>query len=230
VERQHLIFDADDTLWENNIYFERAFDEFVDFLSHSRLTATQVRDILDELEAANAKIHGYGSHRFGKNLQEVYQHLSEREIRQEDLLTVMGFAERILDAPMELLPGVAETIEYLAGRHELLIFTKGNHDEQRMKIDRCGLAEYFVHAEIAREKNPAAYESLVRERRLERERTWMIGNSPKSDINPSLEIGLNAVYVPHERTWILEKAEIRQPAGPGRLLHVERISDLRNHF
>ena len=224
----HLIFDADDTLWENNIYFERAFDEFVEFLDHSALNSAQVRDILDELEGANAKIHGYGSHRFGKNLQEVYRHLCEREIREPDLHTVMGFAERILEAPMELLPGVAETVEYLASRHELTIFTKGNPEEQRMKIGRSGMARFFQHASIAREKDPAAYQALVDERKMHLENTWMIGNSPKSDINPSLSIGLNAVYIPHARTWILEKAEIRP--GRGRLLMLESITELRIHF
>ncbi len=226
--RQHLIFDADDTLWENNIYFEKAFDEFVDFLDHSSLNAQQVRDILDELEAVNARIHGYGSHRFGKNLQEVYQHLAEREIRDQDLRTVMGFAERILEAPMELMPGVRETLDYLVERHDLFLFTKGNPDEQRLKIDRSGLLPYFAHAEVAREKDPAAYRSLVEARGMPRKTTWMIGNSPKSDINASMAIGLNAVYVPHERTWILERCEIRP--GVGHLLTVERFSDLRNHF
>jgi putative hydrolase of the HAD superfamily len=228
--RQQLIFDADDTLWENNIYFERAFDEFVDFLAHSSLTPTQVRDILDELEAANAKIHGYGSHRFGKNLQEVYQHLCERHVCDADLTTVMGFAERILEAPMELLPGVEDTIAYLAASgHELLLLTKGNPDEQQMKIDRSGLAGYFTHTRIVREKNAPVYETLIVERNLNPATAWMIGNSPKSDINPSLEAGLNAVYVPHERTWILEKAELRQPQR-SRLLTVERITDLRSVF
>jgi len=230
MQQQHLIFDADDTLWENNIYFERAFDEFVDFLNHSRLTPQQVRDVLDELEAVNAKVHGYGSHRFGRNLQEVYQHLAEREIRPEDLHTVMGFAERILDAPMELMPGVQETIPYLSERHELTIFTKGNIDEQRLKIDRSGLAPYFAHAAIVKEKNTTAYQQLVQERAMQPEQTWMIGNSPRSDINPSLAAGLNAVYVPHERTWILEREEIRPPTGKARLLRVDCLSDLCMHF
>lgn len=228
---QHLIFDADDTLWENNIYFERAFDEFVDFLGHSSLSPTQVRDILDELEAANAKIHGYGSHRFGKNLQEVYQHLCERHVCDSDLSTVMSFAERILSAPMELLPDVEETLASLAATgHDLLLLTKGNPDEQQLKIDRSGLAHYFSHTRIVREKNAPVYAALVAERNLNPVASWMIGNSPKSDINPSLEAGLNAVYVPHERTWILEKAEIRRPEQNNQLLTVDRFADLRTLF
>lgn len=226
----HLIFDADDTLWENNIYFEEAFAEFVDFLDHSRMTAVEVRAVLDELEAVNAKIHGYGSLNFGRNLQQVYRHLSERHIDEADLRQVMGFAERILERPMELLPGVEETVAQLSARHELTIFTKGNPDEQRMKIDRSGLGRYFAHAEVVKKKDAPAYRGLAQMRGFALAETWMIGNSPKSDINPALEVGMNAVYIPHPRTWILEKAEIREAAAPGRLMQVERIEELLRHF
>ncbi len=105
--RQFLIIDADDTLWENNIYFEQAFDDFVEFLAHSHLTPPQIRDVLDEIEAVNAKIHGYGSLNFGRNLRQTYQHLAEREVNEKDLNTVMGFAERILECPMQVIDGVA---------------------------------------------------------------------------------------------------------------------------
>jgi len=226
--RLHLIIDADDTLWENNIYFERAFDEFVEFLSHSSMTAREIRDVLDEIEAVNAKIHGYGSLNFGRNLKECYQHLAEREVRDDDLRKVMGFAERILDCPMEVIDGVPETLEYLSLRHDLTLFTKGHPEEQKLKVDRSGLAVFFHHTAIVREKDTSAYRNLVDERRLDPDRTWMIGNSPKSDVNPALEAGLNAVFVPHAHTWVLEKEEIRP--GEGRLLVVERFEDLRQHF
>src|SRR6202043_2167629 len=107
--RQHLIVDADDTLWENNIYFERAFEEFTDFLAHSSLRPHEVRAALDEIELANAKIHGYGSKNFGRNLRECYQRLCEREVCDGDLATVMSFAERILECPMEVIDGVQDT-------------------------------------------------------------------------------------------------------------------------
>ena len=98
--RQFLIFDADDTLWENNIYFERAFEEFAGFLAHSSLTPEQVREVLDEIEIANNRIHGYGTLNFARNLRETYLHLAEREVSEQDLQTVIGFAERILESPM----------------------------------------------------------------------------------------------------------------------------------
>jgi putative hydrolase of the HAD superfamily len=229
VTRLSLLIDADDTLWENNIYFERAFDAFCDFLGHSALTPPQVREILNEIELANAKIHGYGSLNFGRNLQQAYRHLSERAIRDEDLRHVLSLAERILEQPIELIEGVEETLQYLAERHDLTLFTKGHPEEQRLKVDRSGLGRYFGHTAIVKEKDAAAYTRLAAERELARNLTWMIGNSPKSDINPALEAGLNAVLVPHPHTWVLEHQDLRK-SGNGNLLQVEKFADLRRHF
>jgi len=226
--RQYLIIDADDTLWENNIYFERAFDEFVEYLDHSTLSAPEIRDVLDAIELANAKIHGYGSLNFGRNLRQCYQHLAERDVCEEDLDTVMSFAERILDCPMEVIAGVPETLEYLASRHDLTLFTKGHPDEQKLKIDRSGLGTYFGHTAIVKEKDVAAYRTLVEERGIDPSLAWMTGNSAKSDINPALEAGLNAVFIPHAHTWTLERQDIRP--GQGRLLVLDRFTDLKEHF
>jgi putative hydrolase of the HAD superfamily len=229
VSRLSLLIDADDTLWENNIYFERAFEDFCAFLDHSSLTPPEIRDVLNEIESVNAKIHGYGSKNFGRNLQQAYQHLAERHIHQDDLREVMSLAERILEQPIELIEGVEETLAALSQRHELTLFTKGHPEEQRLKIDRSGVAAYFAHTAIVKEKDAAAYTQLVTERALARSSTWMIGNSPKSDINPALEAGLNAVLVPHPHTWVLEHQDLRDP-GNARLLQVERFADLLRHF
>jgi len=226
--QQFLIIDADDTLWENNIYFERAFDEFANVLGHSSMSPQEVRDILDEIEAANARIHGYGSLNFARNLRQCYERLAEREVEGEDLKIVMGFAERILECPMEVIEGVRETVEYLSQKHDLTLFTKGNPDEQQLKIDRSELGRFFAHTAIVKEKDAASYRRLVADRQMDPDRTWMVGNSPKSDINPALEAGLRAVFVPHAHTWVLEKQEIAP--GNGRLLVLEKFSDLRLYF
>ncbi len=224
-----LIFDADDTLWENNIYFERAFDRFFDFLNHSHLSHTQIRDVLNEIELVNAKIHGYGSLNFGRNLQQAYQHLAQRAIAPDDLNRVMAFAEEILEQPIELIDGVEETLAVLHARNTLALFTKGHPDEQRIKVDRSGLARYFDHTGIVKEKDAAAYAKLVEDRGMDKQTSWMIGNSPKSDINPALKTGLGAVFVPHARTWVLERCEIQAPDG-ARFMQVERFADLSAHF
>src|SRR5512135_2649881 len=134
--RLHLIFDADDTLWENNIYFERAFDEFVGFLDHSRLSPVEVRGVLDEIESVNNKLHGYGSRNFARNLRQCYLHLAEREIREEDLERIMSLGARLLHHPMQIIDGVEETLRYLNPRHDLILFTKGHPEEQKLKLDR----------------------------------------------------------------------------------------------
>lgn len=135
---------------------------------------------------------------------------------------------RFFERPCELLPGVEETLAHLSGRHDLLLFTKGDPDEQKMKVERSGLSRFFGHVGIVREKNESAYRTLARERAFHVGRTWMIGNSPKSDINPALAAGLSAVFVPHPNTWRLEHEEV--PDSHPRLLIVERISDLLQHF
>jgi putative hydrolase of the HAD superfamily len=226
--RKHLIFDADDTLWENNIYFEQAFDHFCAYLNHSSMTPEQVRAVLDEIEIVNAKIHGYGTRNFARNLTQCFKHLAERQVSATDLDAVQDFAYAILEQPMELIDGVADTIAELSTRHELTIFTKGEAEEQKLKIDRSGLNGYFQHAEIVKEKNASAYRALAGARSFDPEATWMIGNSPKSDINPALAAGLSAVLIPHARTWSLEHEEL--PDEHERLLRIQSIRELTLHF
>ena len=141
----------------------------------------------------------------------------------------MSLAEGILDQPVELIDGVEEMLALLAGRHDLTLFTKGHPDEQRMKVDRSGLKRYFSHTAIVKEKDSTAYGRLVEERGFDPARTWMIGNSPKSDINPALDAGLNAVLVPHPHTWVLERQDLRMGTN-GRFLKVEKFADLKMHF
>jgi len=226
--RQHLVIDADDTLWENNVYFERAFEEFVDFLDHSSLSSREVRAVLDEIELVNIKLHGYGTLNFGRNMRQCYARLAEREVRPADLDRVMAIAEKILEEPIELIDGVPETLDYLSRRHDLILFTKGHPEEQRLKIDRSGLRGRFDHTSIVREKDVDSYRRLLMELGLDPADTWMVGNSPKSDIRPALEAGMGAVYVPHSRTWHLEREPVEDHHQ--RLLVVNEFRELRRHF
>lgn len=224
----HLLIDGDDTLWENNVYFERAIADFIAFLDHSSLSPAEVRVVLDEIERANTHLHGYGAASFGRSLHACYERLAERDLDPADLATVMGFAERILTQPKENIAGVEETLVELSERHEVVLLTKGHPEEQRLKIERSGLDRFFARAVVVAEKNVAVYRDLVAELEADLSRTWMIGNSPRSDVNPALAAGLNAVFVPHAETWRLEVEDLA--SGPGRLLVLERFADLRHHF
>jgi putative hydrolase of the HAD superfamily len=227
-ERLALLIDADDTLWENSVYFEEAIDEFVAFLDHSELSHGEVRQVLDEIELKNVGRRGYGSLSFGQNLWQCFQHLSQRGHSDDDLDRCHAMAVRILERPVELIEGVAETVEYLTERHELTLFTKGHSDEQLLKFQRSNLGPRFHGCRVVPEKNVAAYRAFVDGQGLAPERTWMIGNSPKSDIHPALECGLGAVLAPHERTWSLELSDV--PAPSERFHIVERFSDLKRLF
>ena len=226
--RQFLLLDGDDTLWENNIYFEEAIEAFIDFLAHSSMTRAQVRAALDEIERINIGVRGYGSASFTLNLRETYERLAERELRQADIDHVLRLGGQIAKQPMRLLPDVADTLAYLAGRHDLMLLTKGYPEEQRLKIERSGLERWFTATEVVHEKSEATYRAIVAERQLDPARTWMIGNSPRSDINPALKAGLHAVLIPHEHTWGLEKEEVVD--GDGRLLILERFGALQARF
>jgi putative hydrolase of the HAD superfamily len=225
---QTLLIDADDTLWENNIYFEQAIEAFIDFLNHSSLSREQVRAVLDEIELANASVHGYGSKSFSTNLRQCYEHLAERDIGDDDLATVLGFGEQILLQDIRLISGVAETLPELAQRHRLVMLTKGSEEEQRMKIERSGIDMHFLDAIVVPEKDESTYRYTLAGLRWQHEETWMVGNSPKSDINPAMAAGLNAVFIPHDWTWSLEHQELR--TGPGRFLQLARFEELLNYF
>ena len=228
--RQMLLVDADDTLWENNIYFERAIAQFISFIDHKRHSPDQVREILNNVERESIRKYGYGLHSFSHSLVDTFEKLSVEPITPALHETIQGFANLIAEQPMELLPDVPFTLEYLSERHDLILLTKGAVVEQSRKIERSGLAKYFSAIEIVAEKDTAVYEEMASKHNLPGHSTWMVGNSPKSDVNPSLAAGLNAVFIPHDNTWILEHEAVAQPSAERALLVLERFSLLQSHF
>ncbi len=227
---QVIMIDADDTLWENNIYFERAIASFISFLNHREYSPQQVRDVLFDVELGCIAEHGYGLHSFSHALARTFERVSVEPITPALHETILGFADVIAEHPLEILPDVPETLDYLSSRHRLMLVTKGAHVEQSGKIDRSGLKQYFSAVEIVAEKDLATYARLIEEHALNPEITWMAGNSPKSDINPALAAGLNAIFLPHGDTWILEHEEVSEAPPTRKLLVTERFADLRKHF
>jgi putative hydrolase of the HAD superfamily len=227
---QTLLIDADDTLWENNIYFERAIARFISFLNHKDYTPTQVREVLNHVERESIIQHGYGLHSFAHSLVATFEKLSVEPITPELHESIHSFCHEIAEHPVEILPDVPETLQYLNERHHVIMVTKGNPAEQAGKVERSGLKDYFAAVEIVAEKNEETYREAIAKYDLPPDSTWMVGNSPKSDINPALAAGLHAVFVPHDQTWILEHDELAAARPPQKLLVLERFSDLRQHF
>ncbi len=223
--RYHLLIDADDTLWENNIYFEQAIHGFIEFLNHSSLTPAEVRAVIDEFE----RLLGYGSANFTNSLVETYRRLAENDFRDEDISRVRMFGEQIRSHPLQFLDDVEETLAYLFARHDLILLTKGDREEQLLKVEQSGVERFFREVVVVHEKDVATYQQILSQLQLDPQATWMIGNSPRSDINPALAAGLKAVYIPHPHTWHLEHEEV-SPTSDGRLLTLSRFADLRTYF
>jgi putative hydrolase of the HAD superfamily len=228
--RQTLLIDADDTLWENNIYFERVIARFISFLNHHEFSPEQVRGVLNDVERECIVTHGYGLHSFAHALVRTFERLSREPVTPELQEQVRGFANTIENHAIEFLPEVPETLDYLRQRHRLIHVTKGAPAEQMGKVERSGISQYFEAAEVVAEKKAETYTHIVRQFELDRRSTWMVGNSPKSDINPALTAGLHAVFIPHGDTWILEHEELN-PAPPNQgLLIVGSFAEMREHF
>lgn len=227
---QTLLIDADDTLWENNVYFERAIANFISFLNHQEYTPKEVREVLNEVERECIVKHGYGLHSFAHALMDTFERLAVDPVTPAVHEIIRGFAHEIAAHPIEVFDGVPQTLDYLSGRHHLIMLTKGNVTEQSGKVERSGLKDYFTAVEVVAEKDPPTYKSVVEKYGLIKDQTWMIGNSPLSDINPALHVGLNAVFIPNEMTWVIENGRIRSEGAAGTLLVVERFADLQQHF
>jgi putative hydrolase of the HAD superfamily len=227
---QTLLIDADDTLWENNVYFERAIAAFISYLDHKEYSAAAVRSALNTQERETILAHGYGLTSFTRSLVATYQHLSPTPATEQNIKRVRSFARSIAEQEIELLPGVAETLAELAIRHRLILMTKGDQAEQADKLARSGLAPHFSAVEIVAEKDPATYREVIRRHELASHTSWMIGNSPKSDINPALAAGLHAVFLFHKDTWVLEHAAVA-PAPQGQyLLELDSFAKLGGIF
>jgi putative hydrolase of the HAD superfamily len=227
---QTLLIDADDTLWENNIYFERAITSFISYLDHRVHSPEEVRGHLNRVEHATILSHGYGLHSFRRSLITCFEQLTDVPLTEEKRRRIESFAHSIADQEIELLPDVASTLADLATRHRLIMVTKGNPEEQTDKLQRSGLATHFSAVEVLPEKHHEAYLSLASHHGCEACSTWMIGNSPRSDVNPALAAGLHAVFIPHDFTWVLEHEIVNQPPTGQHLLELASFADLTRHF
>jgi putative hydrolase of the HAD superfamily len=225
---QTLVFDADDTLWENNVLFERVVEDYLDWLAHPTLDRRATRAVLDDVEQANVVVHGYGSASFLRSLRDCFERLNARPASAAEAERITELAAALVDHEVELVPGVAETLTELGTRNDLLLLTKGQPDEQQRKIDASGLAHHFRSVHIVAEKRAPTYRELVATQHLVPSSTWMIGNSPASDIRPARAAGLGAVFIPNSCTWALEHDEL-DPDDDG-VLYLECFTQLVDHF
>jgi putative hydrolase of the HAD superfamily len=222
-----LAFDADDTLWQNERLYLEAQAKFAGLLARYH-SPEWIRERLYQAETRNLEHFGYGVKAFALSMIETAVELTEGRISGQDLQTLVDLAKAILQAQVELLEGVLETLDLLKKRYSLMLLTKGDLFEQENKIVRSGLAGCFRHIEIVSQKTAPVYQSLLEKYSIPADRFLMVGNSLRSDILPVLEIGAHAVYIPHELTWQHEHADPPQAGQSGyyQLAHLGKLPAL----
>ena len=210
----HIAFDADDTLWHNESIFDLT-QERVAALLGDWLPAAELGTELSRMERRNLRLFGYGAKGFTLSMVETALEVSGGEVPGSVIQQILDAGKAMIEHPVELLPGVPETLGRLAARHPLLLITKGELFHQESKIARSGLADHFAEIEIVSEKDADTYRRLLHRHAIAPERFVMVGNSVKSDILPVLAVGGNAIHVPYESTWELDQIEHRGPEAEG---------------
>jgi putative hydrolase of the HAD superfamily len=198
-------FDADDTLWHNESLFALTQARFRDLLAPYG-DAAKIDAQLYATETRNLEHFGYGIKGFTLSMVETAVELTEGRIDGAAIGRILEWGRTMLSAPVELLPDVPGVLEELAGKHPLLLITKGDLFDQESKLARSGLGEYFRHIEIVREKDAGIYARILRKYDIAPQHFLMVGNSVRSDILPVLEIGGRAAHIPYEITWQHEAA------------------------
>jgi putative hydrolase of the HAD superfamily len=226
---QTLFVDADDTLWENNIYFDAVVAQYVAMVGSHGCPPEHALERLLEIERARTRQFGYGVDNFQTSLEAACRVLLDGRDWSSEANAIRELCSGLRRRAAANLPGVTETLRVLAGRHRVILFTKGDLDDQMAKVARSGLRPRLHQVDVVIEKDVATYVDALTRHGADPDRTWMVGNSPKSDVIPALEAGLRAVFIPHAATWKLELAELPDP-NHRRLLIIERFSDLLTHF
>lgn len=226
VTKSNLVigFDADDTLWHNEIIFEKVHERYRALLAAYHDAATVDRTLL-ATELRNLDLYGYGVKGFTLSSIETAIELTSGKIRTEEIQHIIELGREMLAHPVDLLDGVAETLTALGPRHRMLLITKGDLRDQERKLAKSGLASHFHHIEIVSEKDEATYAEILERYAIPANRFLMVGNSIKSDILPVLALGGAGAHVPYHVLWAAERIEA-VPQAEGRFFSLKSVREL----
>ncbi|MFY0255249.1 HAD family hydrolase [Chitinophaga sp. 30R24] len=222
-----IAFDADDTLWVNEPYFQETETRFCGLLE-DYLPQHTISQELFKTEMANLELYGYGIKAYILSMLETVLRVSENTANPEIFHKVIQYGQEMLNKPIELLDGVEDVLKTLFGKYRLVVATKGDLLDQERKLKKSGLERYFHHIEIMSDKKERDYERLLRRLDCRPEEFLMLGNSLKSDVLPVLAIGGHAVHIPYHTTWLHERID-HHVEGP-RFYQMNTIADILQHL
>ena len=222
-----IAFDADDTLWINEPYFQETEEKFCELLLPylSRHTLSQE---LFKTEIGNLRLYGYGIKGYILSMIEAALKISNNTISNEIIEKIIQYGKELLEKPIELLDGVEETLETLKKDYKLVVATKGDLLDQRRKLHNSGLGKYFHHIEVMSDKQEVDYSDLVKRLDINPSEFLMIGNSLKSDVLPVLGIGGHAIHIPFHTTWEHERIDYK--VEHANFKDFEKITDILSLF
>jgi putative hydrolase of the HAD superfamily len=201
-----IAFDADDTLFINETYFDETEQKFCG-LMQDYLSKQGISQELFKVEIDNLKLYGYGIKGYILSMIEAAMTISNNTIPIEIVEKIIQYGKELLQKPIVLLDGVEETLDALYGKYKLVVATKGDLLDQRRKLHNSGLGHYFHHIEVMSDKKEKDYTDLIKRLEIEPSEFFMIGNSLKSDVLPVLALGGHAVHIPFHTTWAHEKID-----------------------
>jgi len=222
-----IAFDADDTLWDCQSWFDEAEKKCCQLLQ-PWATAREVSEGLFQTERQNLPLTGYGTKAFTLSLIENAVRISHEQLTGDIVMRLIELGKELLNFPTTPLPEVEDTLKALADmrRYRLVVFTKGELMDQEGKLRRSGLEQYFSHMETVSIKTPKEYRQLCENVGVAPEETLMVGNSFRSDIAPALAAGAWAIHIPYHVVWELERSEEFPHERLRKITHFGEILDI----
>lgn len=218
-------FDADDTLWHNERFFQMTQAHFADLLA-DHAEKDHLMDRLLQAEKRNIRHYGYGVKGFTLSMIETAIEITDDRVPASVIRQLIEAGQEMLAHPIELLPHAQASVEEIAQSHRVLLITKGDLIDQERKLAQSGLGDLFDGVEIVSEKTPEVYRSIFSHHGDGPEHSMMVGNSMRSDVVPVVATGGWGVYVPHGLVWEIEHAEA--PDGSDRYRELPDLSALAN--
>lgn len=222
-----IAFDADDTLWVNEPLFRNAEEQFCE-LMQDFINTEACNQVLFKYEMQNLPLYGYGIKPFVLSLIEAGMAITNGALPPKIVTALINVGKQMLNAPVELLDGIEETLAGLTGRYRLVVATKGDLLDQQRKLIKSGLESYFHHIEIVSDKTPKEYQKLIHHLDIKNNQFLMVGNSLKSDVLPVLELGANAVHIPFHTTW--EHEMVHEPVTHKNFVELNQAKALLELF
>lgn len=204
--KKTIAFDADDTLWHNEPYFDEAQAKFCE-LFQDFASKQEILQLILNHQVKNLPLYGFGIKAFTLSMIEAALELTNHQINGNAIEKIIGIGKDLLQKPVELLPNVTEVLEQLKGKYKLVVATKGDLKDQHRKLHDSGLGAYFHHIEVMSDKTDLDYTKMLNRLECEAKDFIMIGNSLKSDVLPVLNIGGTGIHIPYHTTWEYEKID-----------------------